>query len=65
MTSSPTIPDITRGAAASGWSRLRLRRTAHLRDLLAETSFSVAQLIQPVFVVEGLTGRELIPERLT
>ncbi|MEO8069906.1 MAG: porphobilinogen synthase [Acidobacteriota bacterium] len=42
------------------WSRLRLRRTAHLRDLVAETTFSVAQLVQPVFVVEGLTGSEAI-----
>ena len=41
------------------WSRLRLRQSAHVRDLLAETTFSVAQLIQPVFVVEDLVG-ELI-----
>jgi porphobilinogen synthase len=40
------------------WSRLRLRRTAHLRDLVAETTFSAAQLIQPVFIVEGLAGSE-------
>jgi porphobilinogen synthase len=38
------------------WSRLRLRRSAHLRDMLAETTFSVAQLIQPVFVVDGLAA---------
>ena len=57
---APNHPSLT--TAASGpWSRLRLRRTAHLRDLLAETSFSAAQLIQPIFVVEGLTGREPIP----
>jgi len=43
------------------WTRLRLRRTAHLRDLVAETTFSVAQLIQPYFVVEGPGGPELIP----
>jgi porphobilinogen synthase len=42
------------------WSRLRLRQSAHLRDLLAETTFSVAQLIQPVFIVEDLTGSEPI-----
>ncbi len=42
------------------WSRLRLRQTPHLRDLLAETTFSVAQLIQPVFVVEGVRGSEPI-----
>ena len=43
-----------------GWSRLRLRRTAHLRDLIAETSFSAAQLIQPIFAIEGMTGTEAI-----
>jgi porphobilinogen synthase len=42
------------------WSRLRLRQSAHLRDLLAETTFSVAQLIQPLFVVEDLTVSEPI-----
>ncbi len=35
------------------WSQLRLRQSAHIRDLVAETTFSVAQLIQPLFVVEG------------
>lgn len=43
------------------WSQLRLRQSAHLRDLVAETTFSVAQLVQPLFVVEGLTGRQPIP----
>jgi porphobilinogen synthase len=43
------------------WSRLRLRRSAHLRDLVAETTFSIAQLIQPIFVVEGLDRDEPIP----
>ena len=43
------------------WSRLRLRHSPQLRDLLAETTFSVAQLIQPVFVVEGLEGSDPIP----
>jgi len=38
------------------WSRLRLRQTAHLRDLVAETTFSQAQLVQPVFVVEDFDG---------
>jgi porphobilinogen synthase len=42
------------------WSRLRLRQSAHLRDLVAETTFSVAQLIQPIFVVENLNGSEPI-----
>ncbi|MCC7008195.1 MAG: porphobilinogen synthase [Acidobacteria bacterium] len=51
----------TLNAAAPAWSRLRLRQTAHLRDLVAETSFSVAQLVQPVFVDEALTGSEPIP----
>src|SRR5688572_10083939 len=47
-------------SARAPWSRLRLRRTVHLRDLVAETTFSVAQLIQPVFVIEGLAGSEPI-----
>jgi porphobilinogen synthase len=42
------------------WSRLRLRQTEHLRDLVAETSFSGAQLVQPLFAVEGLSGEEPI-----
>jgi porphobilinogen synthase len=42
------------------WSRLRLRRTPHLRDLCAETSFTVAHLIQPIFIVEGLGAAEPI-----
>jgi porphobilinogen synthase len=37
-----------------------MRQSAHLRDLAAETTFSVAQLIQPLFVVEDLTGSEQI-----
>ena len=43
------------------WSRLRLRRTEHLRDLVSETTFGSAQLIQPVFVVEEMTGSEPVP----
>jgi porphobilinogen synthase len=52
------------------WSRLRLRQSAHLRDLCAETSFTTAHLIQPLFVVEdidapqpisGLDGNERLP----
>jgi porphobilinogen synthase len=42
------------------WSRLRLRQTPHLRDMLAETTFSVAQLVQPIFIVDGLTGSQPI-----
>ena len=36
----------------------RLRATAALRDLVAETGFGRAQLIQPLFVAEGLTSSE-------
>jgi porphobilinogen synthase len=34
---------------------MRLRASRHLRDLCAETEFTRAQLIQPLFIVEGLT----------
>src|SRR6185503_17757154 len=40
---------------------MRLRATQHLRDLCAETEFNRAQLIQPFFVVEGLSSAEPIP----
>lgn len=39
---------------------MRLRATPHLRDLCAETEFNRAQLIQPLFVVEGLEDAEPI-----
>lgn len=39
---------------------MRLRGTQHLRDLCAETEFNRAQLIQPLFVVEGLADDEPI-----
>ena len=39
---------------------MRLRASQHLRDLCAETEFNRAQLIQPLFVVEGLSGEEPI-----
>ena len=39
---------------------MRLRRSQHLRDLCAETEFNRAQLIQPYFVVEGLSQEEPI-----
>jgi porphobilinogen synthase len=39
---------------------MRLRGSPHLRDLCAETEFNRAQLIQPFFVVEGLTQDEPI-----
>lgn len=45
-------------AGSAPWSRLRLRRSPHLRDLVADVSVSVAHLVQPVFVIEGLTGSE-------
>src|SRR2546427_5493089 len=40
---------------------MRLRASQHLRDLCAETEFNRAQLIQPIFVVEGLNQEEPIP----
>jgi porphobilinogen synthase len=46
--------------ASTPWSLLRLRQSAHLRNLLAETTFSVAQLVQPIFVVENLASSEPI-----
>jgi porphobilinogen synthase len=46
--------------SAPPWSLLRLRQSAHLRDLLAETTFSVAQLVQPIFIVENLGASEPI-----
>jgi porphobilinogen synthase len=39
---------------------MRLRASRHLRDLCAETEFNRAQLIQPLFTVEGLRGEEPI-----
>ena len=47
-------------ATRARWSSLRLRQSAHLRDLCAETTFTAAHLIQPLFVVEGLAGIENI-----
>src|SRR5215475_4346977 len=43
------------------WSRLRLRQSAAMRDLVAETTFAIGNLIQPLFVVDGMSGREAIP----
>src|SRR5882672_4042060 len=40
---------------------MRLRASQHLRDLCAETEFNRAQLIQPLFAVEGLQSEEPIP----
>jgi porphobilinogen synthase len=39
----------------------RLRRTGLLRDAVADTRFTLDQLIQPVFVVEDGNNREEIP----
>jgi len=48
------------GSQTTPWSLLRLRHSPHVRDLLAETTFSVAQLVQPVFIVENLAAPEPI-----
>src|SRR2546423_2184664 len=40
---------------------MRLRASSHLCALCAETEFNRAQLIQPFFVVEGLSDPEPIP----
>jgi porphobilinogen synthase len=39
----------------------RLRRTGALRDLVRETDLPVSCLVAPLFVCEGLDGREAIP----
>ncbi len=39
----------------------RLKTTAALRDLVAEVGFGQSQLVQPLFVVEGLAGPEPVP----
>src|SRR4051794_27105531 len=51
MTPTPTLT-----TTHAPWSQMRLRQSAHLRDMLSETTFSIAQLIQPIFIVEGLSG---------
>lgn len=38
----------------------RLRYSNHMRDLLSETQFSRAQLIQPLFTAEGISSNEEI-----
>lgn len=40
---------------------MRLRATPQLRDLCDEVDFTTSQLIQPLFVVEGLQGTSAIP----
>jgi len=39
----------------------RLRQNAHIRELTQEYRVSVNQLIQPLFVVEGISKPEIIP----
>ena len=39
----------------------RLRQNRHVRDLVRETTVSASALIQPYFVIEGISGREEIP----
>jgi porphobilinogen synthase len=39
----------------------RLKTSAALRDMTAEIGFGVAQLVQPLFVVEGLNAPEPVP----
>ena len=39
----------------------RLRRTPALRDLVAETSLGVTDLVAPLFVAEGLEAPKPIP----
>jgi porphobilinogen synthase len=54
------MPLSTATGLVAPWSRLRLRQSEHLRDLCSEISFTTAHLIQPIFIVEGLTGSEPI-----
>jgi len=39
----------------------RLRQNPHIRELVQEYRVSIDQLIQPLFVVEGLKSRESVP----
>lgn len=45
----------------SGLSLRRLRQSKHVRALTREHRVSVEQLIQPLFVAEGITAREPVP----
>jgi porphobilinogen synthase len=40
---------------------MRLRQSQIIRDMLAETDFNMAQLIQPLFTVENLKTDEAVP----
>ncbi|MCF6343158.1 MAG: porphobilinogen synthase [Devosiaceae bacterium] len=43
---------------------MRSRANPHIRELLAQDGLTISKLIQPLFVVEGLTGEEEIPALL-
>src|SRR5690348_9067077 len=45
----------------SAMSLRRLRQSPWIRDLVREYRVSVDQMIQPLFVVEGLQSREEVP----
>lgn len=51
---------LTSASTRATWSRLRLRHSAHLRDLTSETTFTQAHLVQPLFVVEDLADPQPI-----
>lgn len=40
---------------------MRNRANPHIRELLSESGLSTAQLIQPILVVQGMSGKEEIP----
>lgn len=51
---------LTSATTRAAWSRMRLRHSAHLRDLTSETTFTQAHLIQPLFIVEDLAEPQAI-----
>lgn len=51
---------LTAASTRAPWSRMRLRHSAHLRDLTSETTFTQAHLVQPLFVVEDLAEAQPI-----
>src|SRR5215831_10504143 len=58
--STITYPTETTTSTTPTKRLMRLRASQHLRDLCADTEFNRAQLIQPYFVVEGLSREEPI-----
>lgn len=54
------MPVVTARTSSASWSHLRLRQSAHVRDMVSETTFTASQFVQPIFVVEGLTHAEPI-----